>query len=228
MKIPVIINNRNLLTYPKNMLEELKTFDSIGEIIIVDNGSTYEPLLDWYNTKPCEIIKTANNGHLCPWIIDLPKKLSLDYYVVTDPDLDLTETPKDSLLFLKEKIISNPKYNKIGLSLKNWLVSEDSPYYDFLKKWAETTWDPQSIHDGLLINQKIDTTFAIYSIHKNHIGESCATYSPYSVNHIPWEFTKNYIEDIETQNYEYYNYLVNSNSSSSYKWFINNKGINKI
>ena len=99
MKIPVIINNRNLLTYPKQMFEDLKSFNDIGDITIVDNDSTYEPLLEWYETKPCEIIKTSNNGHLSPWLIDLPKKLTSEFYVVTDSDLDLSTTPKDSLLF---------------------------------------------------------------------------------------------------------------------------------
>jgi hypothetical protein len=220
MKIPIIINNRNLLTYPKKMVEDLKTFEGVGEIILLDNGSTYEPLIEWYNSNPCEIIKTSNNGHLSPWIIDLPKKLSSDFYVVTDPDLDLSETPKDSLVFLLEKLKSHTNYDKIGLSLKNWEVSIDSPYHQFLKDWSVINWDTNSIYDGLLVNQKIDTTFAMYHINKNYAGQSCATYKPYSVNHIPWEFTSKTIMNMKEENYEYYYYLKNSNSSSSYKWFI--------
>lgn len=232
MKIPIILNNRNLVTYPKQMLQELLTFDNVGEILIVDNGSTYEPLLEWYETKPCEIIKTINNGHLSPWMIDLPKKLNSKFYVVTDSDLDLSITPKDSLMYLKEKLEKHQEYTRIGLSLKNWEVSENSPYHNFLKNWSITNWDVNSVNDGLLINQQIDTTFAIYDIDKNHRGSSCSTYLPYSVNHIPWEFTNEIINDMENKNYEYYYYLINSNSSSSYKGFINfddnNKYIKKI
>ena len=50
MSIPIIINNRNLLTWPKAMVERISRYEGVGDIIIVDNGSTYEPLLDWYAT----------------------------------------------------------------------------------------------------------------------------------------------------------------------------------
>lgn len=220
MKIPVILNNRNLVTYPKQMLKELLTFDDVGEIFIVDNDSTYEPLLEWYDTNPCEIIKTTNNGHLSPWIIDLPKKLNSKFYVVTDSDLDLSITPKDSLPYLKGKLEKYKEYTKIGLSLKNWNVSKNSPYHEFLKNWSMTNWDIVSIKDGLLRNQQVDTTFAMYDLNKHYRGLSCATYSPYSANHIPWEFTNEMIGDMKNKNYEYYYYLKNSNSSSSYKGFI--------
>jgi hypothetical protein len=223
MKIPVIINNRNLLTYPKKMLEHILTFEDVGDVIIVDNQSTYEPLLNWYETKPCEVIKTTNNGHLSPWIINLHKKINSKFYVVTDSDLDLSITPKDCLLHLKEKLEKYNKFSKIGLSLNNWGVSENSPYHNFLKNWAKSTWDSNSIHDGLLLNQEIDTTFALYDLDRYYRGVSCATYSPYSVNHIPWDFTNDFIEDMENKNYEYFFYLKESNSSSSYKTFINFK-----
>jgi hypothetical protein len=224
MKIPIILNNRNLLTYPKKMLESLTDFDDVGDIIIVDNDSSYEPLLEWYETKPCEIIKTSNNGHLSPWIIELPNKLSSDFYVVTDSDLDLSITPKDSLLFLKNKMLEYSEYCKIGLSLSNWEVPQSSPYHNFLKNWAKTNWDVNCVRDGLLLNQKIDTTFAMYHKNKNYRGHNCATYLPYSVKHIPWEFTQEIIDDMKNKNYEYYYYLINSNSSSSYKKFINFNG----
>ena len=55
MNIPVIINNRNLFTWPKAMVERIKEYDGVGEIIIVDNDSTYPPLLEWYATNPCRI-----------------------------------------------------------------------------------------------------------------------------------------------------------------------------
>lgn len=227
MSIPVIINNCNLLTYPKQMVEYISKFTNVGDIIIVDNSSTYEPLLDWYETNPCTIIKTNNSSYLTPWHLELPQTLKSKYYIVTDPDLDLSITPIDTLLYLEEKIKYCKKYDKIGLSLKNWNVSELSPYHHFLKSWASVTWNTDSIEDGLLTNQQVDTTFAIYSIDNNPRGNSCATYLPYSVNHIPWDFTSDLIADMKNQNYEYYYYLCNSNGSSSYKSFINFKEITK-
>ena len=223
MSIPVIINNCNLLTYPKQMVASLAEFDDIGDIIIVDNNSTYEPLLDWYATNPCKIVRTNSSHHLTPWYINLPQQLKASFYVVTDPDLDLSITPKDALVYLQDKIKYNNTYDKIGLSLKNWNVSSTSPYYQFLKDWSSITWDVSSLKNGLLTNQQVDTTFAIYDINRNPCGKSCATYLPYSVNHIPWEFSSEYIRDLKTNNYEYYYYLCKSNNSSSYKAFIDFK-----
>lgn len=223
MSIPVIINNRNLLTYPKQMVETLQGFADVGDIIIVDNSSTYPPLLDWYATKPCKIIKTNLSSYLTPWDINLPIELKSRFYIVSDPDLDLSITPKDTVVYLKEKINHEQTYDKIGLSLKNYNVSESSPYHMFLKAWSATTWDTNSIKNGLLTNHKIDTTFAIYDIKRNPRGESCATYLPYSVNHIPWNFTNQDIKNMKRENYEYYYYLCNSNTSSTYKSFINFK-----
>jgi len=202
------------------MLEVIKTFDNVGEIVILDNDSNYEPLLDWYSTNPCKVIKVKNCGHLSVWMNEIPKKLGFKNYVVTDPDLNLSETPKDCLNYLLEKINKN-NYDKIGLSLKNWEVSKDSPYHEFLINWAKTTWNPNSVFNGLLLDQQIDTIFAIYDINKNPRGNSCATYLPYSADHIPWNFTKHQIENLKEENFEYYYYLKNSNNSSSYKNFLN-------
>jgi len=220
MKIPIIINNRNLLTWPSKMVEDLLTFENVGEIIILDNGSTYEPLLEWYKTNPCTIIHSENLGHWAPWILNLPNKLGFNYYVVTDSDLDLSNTPKDSLLYLKEKLNSHSEYSKIGLSLYNWNVPEESPYHHFLKTWGLNNWGDDTIIDGLLTKQLVDTTFALYHIDRHHLGNSYASNSPYSVRHIPWEITNDVIQDMPNKNFEFYNYLLNATSSSSYKQFV--------
>lgn len=221
MKIPIIINNRNLLSWPSQMVEMCKTFDEVGDIIIVDNGSTYEPLLEWYKTNPCEIIFTENHGQGSPWIINLPQRLEAKYYVVSDPDLDLIDTPKDCLLYLKEKMEKYQDYSKIGLSLINWQVPETSPYHHFLKTWSIVNWDKKSVFDGLLTNQLVDTTFAIYNKKKPpNSGKNCTTNFPYSARHIPWEITSDTIKKLKEVNYEFFYYLKHATGASSYKNFI--------
>jgi len=221
MKIPIIINNRNLLTWPSQMVEICKTFDEVGDIIIVDNKSTYEPLLEWYKTNPCEIIYSENYGQSCPWVLNLPNKLGSEYYVVTDPDLDLSQTPKDCLIYIREKLEKYTEYSKIGLSLYNWEVPQDSPYHHFLKTWSIVNWDSNSVIDGLLTNQLIDTTFGMYNINKGpNSGKNCSTFTPYSARHIPWEITNDTIMDMKNKNFEYFYYLSNATNASSYKNFI--------
>ena len=53
--IKIVINNRNRLTSTKNMLEHLLRLNPNEQIIILDNGSTYPPLLEWYKTIKSQI-----------------------------------------------------------------------------------------------------------------------------------------------------------------------------
>ena len=61
MSIPIFICNRNLLTWPKNAVE---WFNKIPDLrpIIIDNDSTYQPLLEWYKNCPCEVKYHKTNG----------------------------------------------------------------------------------------------------------------------------------------------------------------------
>ena len=221
MKIPVIIINKNLLTWPSKMVECIKTFECVGDITIVDNQSTYEPLLEWYKTNPCNIIHSAFNGQSSPWDMKIPEKLGYEYYVVSDPDMDLSETPKDCLLYLKNKLEAHKEYDRIGLSLSNHDVSPSSPYYSHLRTWHELYWKPESLIDNLYTEQLFDTTFGMYHIDRHFSGKSCCTGKPYSAKHIPWEITQEELNNLNISNPEFFYYLKNASPSASYKNFVN-------
>ena len=54
----------NRLTYPKNMSEFLS--DHGIEVILIDNNSTYPPLLEWYDKCPYKVHRLKENmGHKC-------------------------------------------------------------------------------------------------------------------------------------------------------------------
>jgi len=128
MGIPVIINNRNLLTWPKAMMERIQRYEGVGEIVIVDNESTYPPLLEWYATNPCRIERHGNVGIAAPWLKQVVANLKAPFYVVTDPDMGLEDTPDDTLLYLKDRMMSL-NIDKIGLGLDWQRVEDKSPYY---------------------------------------------------------------------------------------------------
>lgn len=215
--------NFNLLTWPKQMIENLKTFDDVGDIIIFDNCSDYEPLLDWYKTKPCEIVVSDfNRGHCGPWDFGLINKLNSEFYVVTDPDMGLDETPKDCLNFLHEKMLKYQEYDRIGLSIIDYAnPTPNTPHYGWMKHIYHEFWDETMKEDGLLKKHLIDTTFGMYNINKNKSGSSCATDYPYCVKHLPWSITNEQLNDLKEYNYEFYNYLKTAHYSSSYKTYVN-------
>lgn len=213
--IPVIINNRDLLTWTRAMVDKIKTLDGVGDIYIIDNASTYQPLLDWYETKPCEIIKVDNLGHTAPWLCGLVDKLGIPY-VVTDPDLGLDDLPNDTLIKLNEKLTLMPHLNKIGLKLDWESITEKSPYYNHLQSYEKNRWGSSRLENDVFVDVHIDTTFALYNVNHYFIGGGSLP-SPYQAKHHPWEFT----HEERNNNEEFSYYIKNASSVSSYKVYLN-------
>lgn len=215
MSIPVIINNRNLLTWPKAMVERIDKYDDVGDVIIVDNESTYQPLLDWYDTNPCKIHRTTNLGHESPWLSGVVKSLNSEYYVVTDSDLGLEDTPDDTLLYLLDKLVSL-NLTKVGLGL-NWeIVNEKSLYYEHMQVHERNRWRNSMMKEDVALGVYTDTTFSIYRVADYHIGGG-STMCPYVARHYPWEYTQEQYNSDEEFKY----YIKHASQSSSYKSFLN-------
>ena len=215
MKIPVIINNRNFLTWPKAMVERIKEYDGVGEIIIVDNDSRYPPLLEWYATNPCRIERLDTNvGMGAPWVSGVVKQLNGAPYVLTDPDLGLEETPDDTLLYLLDKL-NTLQLDKVGLGLDWQIVEKKSPYYERLNLYEKSRWNNSPVKDDVYTEVQIDTTFALYNVDHYFIGGGSTTF-PYVARHYPWEFS---IEEARNSE-EFMYYMDSATSASSYKTLI--------
>lgn len=217
MKIPVIINNRDTVTWIKAMVDRIKKYDNVGDIIILDNGSTYEPLLDWYKTKPCEIIMRHNIGCYGVWNSGILNNINTEYYVATDSDLGLEDTPDDTLNVLMEKLRTHENMMKIGLGLDWEIVLPESPYYNHMQGYEKSRWLNSEIIDEIYTGVAIDTTFAIYNISSKNsfIGGGSLT-KPYVAKHYPWYYTHQQRNNDEEFSY----YIRNANYGSSYKRFL--------
>lgn len=211
--IPVIINNRNLFTWVVEMVNKIKTYEGVGEIIIIDNGSDYPPLLEWYQTNPCTIHRTDNIGHTAPWQI-LGDVITNYDYVITDADMGLLDTPSDTLLYLKNNM-DLLGLDKIGLGLNWGIVKEDSLYYNHLQSYEKKRWN--SAHTNNIYDIAIDTTFALYKKGTPYFVGGASTTYPYVARHYPWEFNQETYE----KNEEFKYYIKNANTSSSYKTYLN-------
>jgi len=212
--IPVIINNRNLFTWVVEMVNKIKTYEGVGEIIIIDNGSDYPPLLEWYDTNPCTIHRAENIGHTAPWQI-LGDVITNNDYVITDADMGLLDTPSDTLLYLKDNLDSLG-LDKIGLGLNWGIVKEDSLYYNHIQSYEKNRWN--SAHtNNIYTDIAIDTTFALYKKGTPYFVGGASTTYPYVARHYPWEFNQETYENNEEFKY----YIKNANTSSSYKTYLN-------
>lgn len=200
--IPAYIIAYNHLTYVKQMVEQCPRFSL--EPIIVDNHSDYPPLLDWYQHCPYRVIRQYwNSGERTVWEqnVLLPpdlhrKYFGTDYYVVTDPDMDLNRCPDDLIPVLIEGLRRYPDRVKCGTSLEINDLPEVSAYGT--RQGVSSTEAYYWTHrlDERYFDATIDTTFALYSIHTKYIPKglgcwdwnwlSLRTDRPYVARHLPW------------------------------------------
>jgi hypothetical protein len=67
------------------MVQAIERFDGLAEIILVDNGSRYKPLREYYyRAQPHSVIYLDNVGHTAPWTEPVRASVRTDLYVVTD------------------------------------------------------------------------------------------------------------------------------------------------
>lgn len=207
----------NRLTWPKAMCQFLTNTGS--EVILIDNNSTYQPLLDWYDDCPYKVYRLSENlGHLALWKSGLIDSFDDRYFILTDPDLDLSGVPHDYADFLLKGLENNPNVVKSGLSLR----IDDLPNNPFAKQayeWEKKFW--QGRRDGLgFINASIDSTFAVYdrertwgdfpggSPSNDKFFSAVRAPKPYTAKHCPWYLTK---EDLETNEEEkFYSSVTNT------------------
>jgi hypothetical protein len=211
--IDVFIINRDLVTWPKAMIAKIKTMNDVDRIVVVDNDSSYEPCLEWYEEeRDIEVLKLNKNvGHRCVWDLNIPEQMDSNYYIVTDPDLDISHLPDDTCVHLKECLDERPSLLKVGLSLAVEDVPSDTMY--FFAQWEKYLWTVDS--DDKVFYAPVDTTFAYYDssrLNKYYIG-GARTKPPYTAKHIPWYYT----EDMLRKDEEFLYYLKNASLSSSLK-----------
>lgn len=238
-KIPVIITNFNLYTWPKAMVKKLKQMQDVGPILILDNGTTYAPTLEWYEQLKLEandvaVIRTGGNfGHLVAWQAQIPMQLfQMGYpdYIVTDPDLDLSALPNDTLMLMREAWYDLPvktymyeqeegdPFNgvmftvkdKIGLGIRTDDIPADALFF----QQAELRYKKQPTWNNLQL-APVDTTFAFY--HHEHYQRVCISgarmVAPYECRHLPYYLTA---EDLNAD-WEFRQYLDKANHASTAK-----------
>ena len=144
--IPVWINNRDRLSTTRALVEYLRQVPGCRPII-VDNASTYPPLLGWYGRCGVEVQRLAfNGGSQAPWrFADLARGAA--YYAVTDSDLDLDGVPLDLLAVLRDGLNRFPEANKAGLSLEVHDLP-DTPLADQARAWECIFGKSGSMVDG--------------------------------------------------------------------------------
>lgn len=194
-QVPVFLINFNLLTWTKNMCQEISRMDGLYPVI-VDNGSFYPPLLEWFENCPYEVIRLEKNyNQMVVWHLGLHLGYDSDEYIVSDPDLDLSGVPDDCLDYLRRGRQIHPHCRKIGLGITIDDLPDDSPVKANAIGWETPFWaNPDG--NGYYF-APVDTTFALYrKSTDNRDFMSCMRCDkPYTVKHLPFYLTPDTIDE---------------------------------
>lgn len=184
-EIPIVINNRNRLTTTKKLVEDLQKL-GYTQIIILDNLSSYPPLLEWYDNCPIEVVRLQENmGQLAIYNSDLINRWPVGSWVAyTDSDLELNpETPS---LFIGILSQTAEKYgiNKAGLALR---IDNLPKYSDYALRAIDVElkyWNEEFEKD--VYKAQLDTTFGVIKVGQPFQYEAIRIAGCFIAKHVPW------------------------------------------
>ena len=192
--VPIFINSRDRVGVMKKLIDWLLDA-GYRNLIILDNNSTYEGLLNYYSElekdSRIKIIRLEKNfGFKAIWLSNVLETLKISTpYIYTDPDVvPVDNCPKDFVKRLFEILDSNHEIRKVGLSL----IWEDITISDKKKLQAteEKFFKNCRIGENLSF-ANVDTTFALYSNLRSYsLRLAVRTYGDFRCRHLPWYYER--------------------------------------
>jgi hypothetical protein len=200
--IPIFVNNRDRLTSTKTLCDWLLKAGT-KKITVLDNDSSYGPLLEWYRSLP-DGVEVVRQGNLGPWGAWSTGRLQTQAnpYIVTDSDCVPSECcPLDLVDRLLKLLRDNPGCGKVGPGLRLDNIPDLSR--DFITNGDGKGWEGEGVfwkrrHSISAFYAPIDTTFAIYNEHSQWVGagwQNLRMDMPYVVEHTPWYIEKPFSEE---------------------------------
>lgn len=191
--IPIIINNFNRLTTTKKLADDLSNL-GYTNIHILDNNSSYGPLLEWYSVCPYSVKRLSENqGNLAIYNSGFINEFK-GWVAYTDSDIQLGETtPRDFMSVMVRKADKH-NYNKIGLALR----TNDLPNTDYANKarnWEAKYWEREIEPD--LYEAHVDTTFSLIKVGLAFQYEALRLGGEYTAIHTPWYLNYSNLSDEE-------------------------------
>jgi hypothetical protein len=192
------------------------------EIVLIDNASTYPPLLRALDSSPHEVVRLDRNlGPRAPWLTGLVADRALDRpYVVTDPDVvpdpDCPFGVFDHFAALLERY---PDFPKVGFGLRIDDLPASFAHRSDVAEW-EAQWWTDELEPGVY-RAPIDTTFALYRAGRAwHEFDALRTGPPYVARHLPWYSDTAHPTEEERYYRDHLDPLVNSwDQSGIPPWF---------
>lgn len=204
-------------------------FFRYSDIYIIDKGSSYPELFTYYqelknlgvniiNSTPMENGPSGPGG-LNDLYKDIePNKSDCDYYVVTDPDIELDGCPKDMLERYADILDAENDIEIVGPMLKIDDIPDSYPAKEIClwrhveQFWNKTPQKKKALGKTIYVqNAPIDSTFGLVRQKTKYqrLLQGYRTYFPYEAKHLDWYITPENIESDQQH------YIDNSNNTVS-------------
>lgn len=192
-QFPVFLICRDQITWLKPTVEWLEGAGQ-EEIYLIDNDSTYPPLLEYYEGSPHTVIQLGENiGNDGPWSKDvLAPHTKGRYFIVSDPDIvPVEDCPPDVFDYFFQCLQRYSSVKKVGFSLKIDDLPDHYEMKELVLQRHKQFWhvSKRFKSDRSFFNVGLDTTMALYRPEetKHHrVNGALRSDKPYEARHLPW------------------------------------------
>jgi hypothetical protein len=194
---PVFINCRDRVTPLRALVSWLERAGH-ERIVLVDNASTYPPLLEFYDQTPHEVVKLgANLGPQAVWTARLTDFFPNCRYVLTDSDVvPDDDAPVDAVDRFGDLLDRYEDVDKVGFGLRIDDLPSEYGFRADVIDWESQFWEDE-IEPGVF-RADLDTTFALYRSHvRTRTFTALRTGFPYVARHISWYIDSSNLSDEE-------------------------------
>lgn len=181
-EIPIILNNFNRLTTTKKLADDLSKL-GYTNIHILDNKSTYPPLLEWYSQCPYTVeLLDGNLGQLAVYNSGYINKFQ-GWVAYSDSDIEINPNTPQGFVEHMTQVAERHNRIKSGLALK----IDDIPNtrYGLYVKWLESRYWKQELEPDIY-SAHVDTTFSVIQVGQPFTYEAVRLAGNYTARHIPW------------------------------------------
>jgi len=221
---PIFITTRDRL---ECVLELVDWLEKVGqeEIYLVDNDSSYPPLLDWLNSTDHTVIRCANIGNTSPWVSGAIDEYASDrYFATTDPDIIPVDTCPHDVFEYFESILKSANHKTGPTKISFGLRLDDLPDHYKHKKLAISRHgrcqsDRCRVMGGKFFACAND---AILALHRPGAAKSITGWradDPYLARHTSW------YDDLSNMNEELAYYMANVRRGGITNWSKQNLNI---
>ena len=184
--MPVFIISRDRLD-PLEKLVSWLELEGMTNIIVVDNASSYPPLVEYLDRTPHKVVRLDRNvGHTAPWSAGLVGKLASGVpYVVTDPDVVPEDAAHGAVEHMCWLLNRHADFVKVGLGLRIDDLPDHYEVKDRVLEHERQFW--MRPVPGGAFHAVVDTTFALHRSGVGYcLGPALRTGPPFLAQHDPW------------------------------------------